>query len=148
MKRPSRLPDLKLTLLLAGLLALAGLAPTAAAQYTLSAPRLYVGEPVTVTLPQAVQALEVTYRPNSSIATTETLTPAGGLTVEWTPTQAGVVRLSSAAAGGQNVSVRFQETPTSGLLVLILAGTILFGGAAFASVKLFQDDGDGRLAPF
>lgn len=109
-----------------------------AAQYTLSTEKPHVGEPVTVTLPAPADTLLVTYRPNSSIARPVPIPTEGRQTVTWTPAEAGVVALSTPEGGGQNVSVRFDAPPVSGILVLLLAGAILFGGAVFAFVKLFQ----------
>lgn len=115
------------------------LAVPAAGQITLSAEDLYVSEPVTVTLAAPAEALTVTYRPNSSIETVETIPARGQQTVTWTPVQAGVVALSAGGSGSRNVSVRYQRVPAGGIVVLLIAGCLLFGGAIFAFRKLFQD---------
>lgn len=112
----------------------------AAAQYVDPAEKPYVGDPVTVTLP-AADTLLVTYRPNSSIARRVLIPAEGRQTVVWTPAEAGVVALATPQGGPQqNVSVRFDTPPVSGIFILLLAGAILFGGAVFAFVKLFQED--------
>ena len=115
------------------------LALPAEAQITLDADDLYVSEPVTVTLATPAEALTVTYRPGSSIETTETLPLRGEQSVTWTPVQAGVVALSAGGSGTRNVSVRYQRAPAGGIVVLLIAGCLLFGGAIFAFRKLFQD---------
>jgi hypothetical protein len=89
-----------------------------------------------VTLPAPTDTLLATYRPSTSIAHVDTLVGAQ----QWTPTEAGVVALSTPGGDTQNVSVRFARTPLAGLAVLLVAGLILFGGAGFAFRKLFEDD--------
>ena len=51
-----------------------------------------------------------------------------------------------AVPGGpsRNLSVRFAELPTAGLLVLIVAGLILFGGAAWA-MRMLLSEGPATL---
>ncbi len=115
-----------------------GLAASASAQITTSPDVLVRGEPVTVTFAEPTDSLLVTYRPNSGIAYEEVV-PASGSTATWTPTRAGVVALATPAGASQNVSVRFDETPLSGILILTLAGVVLFGGAAFAMRALLSD---------
>ncbi len=97
------------------------------------------GEPVTVTFGEPTDSLLVTYRPNSGIAYEEVVLASGG-TATWTPSRAGVVALATPAGASQNVSVRFDRTPMSGLIILILAGIVLFGGAGFAMRALLSDD--------
>ena len=97
------------------------------------------GEPATVTFAQPTDSLLVTYRPNSGIAFQEVV-PAGGTSATWTPSRAGVVALATPAGESQNVSVRFDRMPASGLTILTLAGIVLFGGAAFAMRSLLKED--------
>jgi hypothetical protein len=130
---PARLLFLCLVLLL-------GRPGDAVAQYTLAPEDLYVGTPVTITLAQPADTLTVTYRPNSSITSREILPTNGLQTVEWVPQKAGVAALSTPTGGAQNVSVRFQQAPVSGIIVLLLAGLILFGGIIFAFIKLFRNN--------
>ena len=111
----------------------------AAAQITLSEEKPEEGRTVSVTVPPGVDTLRVTYRPSSSIPHVELLSVSGGV-VAWTPQQAGVVRLAVSESERRNVSVRFQTLPVSGIVVLLLAGAILFGGCAYAFSKLFGDD--------
>lgn len=112
----------------------------APAQISLSDKQPVQGEPVTITLAQPASELIVTYRPNSSVARMDTLRAEQPATAFlWTPRKAGVVSLST-ATDSRNVSVRFQGLSGSGILVMIVAGTLLFGGAAFAFRILFKDE--------
>lgn len=137
-----------LTLLLtAGLLA-AGLALPAAAQIRFDpqpvepggdAPRFPVqGQPVRVTLDQPTDFVRVVWRPKSALPDTVSLDPQGSSFL-WTPTRAGVATVLT-SSGEQNISVRYESLPGSGILVLVLAGCILFGGAGFAMGKLLSGD--------
>jgi hypothetical protein len=127
-------------LLLLCFVLLIGYPGDAVAQYTLTPEDIYVGTPVTITLAAPADTLTVTYRPNSSIASQEILLTNGQQTVAWVPQQAGVAAISTPAGGAQNVSVRFQSAPASGIIVLLFAGGILFGGVIFAFVKLFKNN--------
>lgn len=123
-------------LLLAVSLALA--APLAAQEIVSVSPEIPVrDEPVRVTFSAAVDTATVTYRPGAITASTETYTP-GASTFEFTPTRAGVVSVAAAGAS-QNLSVRFQSAPASGILVMLFAGLILFGGAGIALRALLAD---------
>ncbi len=115
-------------------------ATLAPAQISLSDEHPVQGEPVTITLPEPASELIVTYRPNSSIARVDTLRAEPPATAFlWTPRQAGVASLSIPTEG-RNVSVRFQGLSGSGIFVMIIAGTLLFGGAGFAFYILFKDE--------
>ena len=105
------------------------------------------GEPVTVTFSESVDSVTVTYRPGAITATADTFTP-GSETFEFSPERAGVVSVTSGDAS-QSLSVRFRGTPISGLLVMILAGLVLFGGAAVALRALLSggDKIDPTLMP-
>jgi len=75
------------------------------------------------------------YRPNSEVSADQEIgrTDASGA-VAWVPDDAGIVEIhveSDAGAAFRPVSVRFSGPPVPGLLVLILAGVILFGGNLF-----------------
>ena len=83
-------------------------------------------------------AVKATYRPGSRVSHTEALgrTDDQGR-LGWTPTDAGIVTLQAdlpadgaapAATVSRNLSVHFQGVPWSGVLIMILAGTILYGG--------------------
>lgn len=73
------------------------------------------------------------YRPGSRVESADTLgatDPAGAL--EWTPRDAGLVTLATAGGDGpsisSNLSVRYRGVPLPGLIIMILAGVILYGG--------------------
>ncbi|NNF56795.1 MAG: hypothetical protein HKN04_01000 [Rhodothermaceae bacterium] len=130
------------------LLALGLAAPSATAQITFEplpvaaedeAPEFPIqGRPVRITLDEPADAVKVVWRPNSAIPDTVALDAAGSSFV-WTPSRAGVATIqatSGEATVSQNVSVRYAGFPASGIFILIVAATILFGGAGFAMGKL------------
>lgn len=96
------------------------------------------GQPVRVTLDEPTEFVQVVWRPNSAIPDTVSLDPEG-LSFLWTPSRAGVATVLT-SNGAQNVSVRYDSFPGSGILVLVLAACILFGGAGFAMGKLLGGD--------
>lgn len=128
-------------------------APEALAQLTVEALPLAPGEeppdaivqgqPVRITLDVPTTDVSVVWRPNSAIPDTVALDPTG-TQFTWTPTRAGVATVVTPEAS-ENVSVRYSGFPASGILILILAGGILFGGAAFAMGKLLGDDPPAAL---
>ncbi len=95
------------------------------------------GEPVRVTFSAPVDTVRVTYRPGALSAHTETFTP-GAASFEFTPERAGVVSVAAGDAT-KSLSVRFKEAPLGGLVVMVLAGLILFGGAAISLRALLAD---------
>lgn len=101
------------------------------------------GQPVRVTLDTPTSDVKVVWRPNSAIPDTVALSPEG-TSFEWTPSRAGVATVVT-PEGSQNVSVRYSAYPASGIFILIIAATILFGGAGFAMGKLLSDE-DGPTA--
>ncbi|MDX1420644.1 MAG: hypothetical protein R3181_11805 [Rubricoccaceae bacterium] len=128
------------------------LAPAAAAQFTIT-PLPYEeaeeppdapiqGRPVQITLERPVDRVEVVWRPNSAVPDTVAL-DATGTSFVWRPTRAGVARIALITAGErteQNVSVRYDAYPAAGIFILIIAATILFGGAGFAMGKLLGEE--------
>lgn len=114
------------------------LTPVAGAQITTSPADPVRNEPVEVRFDAPTDELLVTYRPNSGISVQEVVPVGGAASVTWTPSRAGVVALATPDGGSTNVSVRFDRTPVSGLLILIVAGLILFGGAALAMRALLS----------
>ena len=118
------------------------------AQMQLSNEKPKAGETITVTLEEAASELLIAYRPNSSVVRRDTLR-ASVPTTEfiWTPKDAGVVALSTSSAS-RNVSVRFQEFSWKGLVVMLLAGSILFGGVIFAFRVLFSKTKPGEGIDF
>lgn len=95
------------------------------------------GEPVTVTFSAPVDSVTVTYRPGAITAHREMFAP-GSAAFEFTPSRAGVVSVAAGDAS-RSLSVRFRGTPVSGLLVMVLAGLVLFGGAAVSLRALLAD---------
>lgn len=74
-----------------------------------------------------------TYRPGSQVSRTEELgTTNGAGQLVWTPTDAGIVTLAATAQDGttlsSNLSVYFSGVPGMGLLIMIGAGALLYGG--------------------
>jgi len=75
------------------------------------------------------------YRPGSEVSHDDTVgvTDAGGRIV-WVPSDAGIVTLTATPPGddpapiSRNLSVRYRGVPLPGLLILLAAGVILFGG--------------------
>lgn len=117
------------------------------AQIQLSTETPTEGERITVKVEKPAKELVVTYRPNSAVTHRDTfrLNPAAKV-FEWTPDRAGIVALSVPEQGSMNISVRFQGVSTSGIAVMLVAGSLLFGGAAFAFRLLFRDEEeDGTL---
>ena len=92
--------------------------------------------PIRMTLPEPANLVRVVWRPNSAIPDTVTVFERGGRSFLWTPSRAGVATIITDTGLSQNVSVRYDTFPASGLLILILAGGVLFGGAGFALGKL------------
>jgi len=87
--------------------------------------------------------IEAHYRPNSETDSTELLPPTDPAgRVAWVPGDAGIVTLTARAPGDEapvatlNVAVRYGRFPLQGLGIMILAGVLLFGGAALGFVRL------------
>lgn len=116
-------------------------------QIQLSTEKPTEGEPITITLEKPAEMLVVTYRPNSAVTHRDTFRIAPATRIfEWTPDRAGIVALTVPDQGSKNISVRFQGLSISGIAVMIIAGALLFGGAAFAFRLLFKDEEeDGTL---
>jgi hypothetical protein len=86
------------------------------------------------------------YRPSSEVSRTERIGVVGiDGRLSWTPLEAGVVTLSAVPPAGagdgaavqtRNLSVPFAKTPLSGLVILVFAGLILYGGVVRGFMKL------------
>jgi hypothetical protein len=137
----SRIRGLELVVILGGAIACA--AGPVRADIAISHEAPVTGRPATVTVtadgsPASGAAVEAVYRPGSEVSHTEALGrtgPDGSL--PWTPTDAGVVTLKAtlpAAPGAEpvvetrNLSVRFKGAPVFGVVIMVLAGVILYGG--------------------
>jgi hypothetical protein len=83
------------------------------------------------------------YRPGSQVESLDSLGQTGpGGTLSWAPREAGVVTLRTvegqAPAYSHNLSVRFRGLPVPGLIILIAAGVILYGGVIRGFRRLRQ----------
>ncbi len=79
-------------------------------------------------------SLWVVYSPNSETQAEEEIGPFPGAEITWNPTRPGIATLSARDDDGNtvaslNVAILFSSTPVSGVLVMFLAGVLLFGGA-------------------
>ncbi len=110
------------------------------AQYIPDEEIVVAGHTVTITVP-GVEQFAIVYRPGSNISDTVRI-QLKNATYRWTPREAGLVALVTPEGPVQTVSVRFDEYPFWGLFIMVGAGFILFGGAIYASIKLF-----GRETP-
>lgn len=130
------------------MLCLVMIGPPAQATIEVSNVSPEVGERIQLNFPVPVDTLTVTYRPNSSVAKTEIIAidpPA--TSVEWASQNPGLVELTyldkrtnPATAVSRNLSIRFAGLSGSGLFVMLLAGTVLFGGVVTAFRSLFRDE--------
>jgi hypothetical protein len=97
------------------------------------------GEAVDILLEEPAEKIYFTYRPRSAVARMDSLVAESAVSqFTWIPRDAGVVAIKTHAIS-RNVSVRFKGISTSGLIVMLLAGSILFGGVTFAFRILFQE---------
>lgn len=88
-------------------------------------------------LPVAGAELTATYRPGSAVERTTVVgkTAEDG-SIDWVPAEAGIVSISAAWTGEDgsertasiNASVKFDPTPVSGIIIMIIAGVVLIGG--------------------
>jgi hypothetical protein len=115
-----------------------------------------VGRTETVTVegagPGVDLSLWVIYSPNSETSTEEKigLVPATG-EVEWSPSRSGIATVSVRGDEGtvitsENVAIIFAETPMAGVMVMIFAGLLLFGGAGY-SLRSVLRSGVPEIAP-
>ncbi|MDP8224486.1 MAG: hypothetical protein P9L99_14085 [Candidatus Lernaella stagnicola] len=87
----------------------------------------------------------VTYRPNSATAQINQLgPPAADGRLRWLPTASGLVEIKAQgptkdAKVTTNIAVRFPSPPISGIIILLVAGTILFGGAGYSLSKAIRN---------
>lgn len=140
------------TVLVALLAAGAAATPAWAAEVVVAEQYPLRGVATTITVseagaPLAGAEVEALYRPNSQTSFTETVgaTDAAGR-LSWVPRDAGIVTLSARPAGGgdtlaaHTVAVRYGGFPASGLTIMVVAGLLLFGGAALGLVELLRSD--------
>jgi hypothetical protein len=83
-------------------------------------------------------SLWVVYSPNSETRSEEMIGRLSSeATVTWNPSRFGIATLSVRGATGEviasrNVAVLYARTPMAGLLVMVFAGVLLFGGAGLS----------------
>jgi len=103
--------------------------------------------------PAAAARVSALYRPNSHTEHRTELAPVDSSgTVLWTPEYTGPVTLEVRPAGAEpgpdgapvppaatlTVAVRYGSLPPSGLFIMVLAGLLLFGGAAVSMLLLLR----------
>jgi len=116
-----------------------------------------VGEVQTVTLSGVERPglldLWVAYSPNSE---TEIVTEVGRVNNEgeiaWTPAKFGIATLSvrddaGATVASANVAIVYSKTPISGVLVMLFAGSLLFGGAVVSLALVLREGVPKQLPP-
>ena len=96
-------------------------------------------------IPVADAAITVTYRPGSAVPAAFEIgsTTADG-NFDWTPREAGIVAISAIwvdADGAEqtdtvNASVKYNPTPIAGIVIMIVAGLALIGGAVERIARL------------
>ena len=97
--------------------------------------------------------LRVVYSPNSETQTDEEIGRfSSDGTVAWTPGRFGIATLTvtdenGETAAAENVAVLPAETPAGGVLVMIFAGILLFGGAATSLRSVLASGVPDQLPP-
>ena len=86
--------------------------------------------------------LEVIYRPGSSVEAREELSADSEGRIRWTPKNAGLAKLVATVDPKTKVerlvSVSFASTFTLGLVIMVVAALVLFGGAFFSIRALLR----------
>lgn len=100
-----------------------------------------VGKQVTIVLASAVDEINITYMPNSTVMQTETIKTGGKLEVAWKPKREGLAVLT-ADTGTTKVSVGYDGVPPLGLAIFLVAFVVLFGGAALCFKSLMSASPD------
>ena len=104
------------------------------------------GEPASISgISNGVTALEITYQPDAPIATKERVEVTGA-EVSWTPKKPGIAKIQEVMADGSTGasierSVKFDSLPISGVVICLVAATLLLGGAIWATRLLLHIDG-------
>jgi hypothetical protein len=90
-------------------------------------------------------SLKVIYRPNSATERkvfVGTFSESG--TLAWKPQSPGITTLEAQDQAGKkvaskNVASKFPSTPVSGVVVMLLAGMLLFGGASYSLSRALKE---------
>ncbi len=115
-----------------------------------------VGRPETVTVDGAAADVDlrlwVVYSPNSETSTEEEIgvIPAAGM-IAWRPSRSGIATLSVRGGDGgvvasENVAILLDRIPAAGVMVMLFAGVLLFGGAGY-SLRSVLRSGVPETAP-
>jgi len=124
------------------------LSPAAAAELLVGDENPTRGQTTTITLQGAEDptqwSLTFTYRPNSKTSRTTVAQPfqANGA-LNWKPDDSGIVQIAVQGPGegdkiAKIIAVRFPSPPASGIVILLIAGAILFGGAGYSLAKALK----------
>ena len=107
--------------------------------------RIHVTDDADASVPGA--EVTVTYRPGSAVERSSVVgtTSAAG-TFAWTPSEAGIVTITATWIGDDdtehttsvNTSVKFDPTPVSGIIIMIVAGIVLIGGGIERVISLLR----------
>jgi hypothetical protein len=115
---------------------LISLSEPADAQYISKNVVLTTGQPVKIAINDA-KILTIIYHPGGNTSSKRQLRVQPP-NYDWTPSRAGLYVLSTPGGPSQTVSVRFRSFPIKGLIILLIAFVVLFGGAGFASYHVFS----------
>jgi len=104
------------------------------------------GKAITIRgIPEGTEALKVTYQPDAPVASVERV-PVSGTEAAWTPAKPGIAKIQVVQADGKGAaierSIKFDGVPVSGVVICLVAATVLVGGAAWATRMLLHIDGD------
>ncbi len=89
----------------------------------------------------------VTYRPGSAVERSSVVgTTSEAGTFAWTPSEAGIATIAATWIGNDdtqhttsvNTSVKFDPTPVSGIIIMVIAGIVLIGGGLERVVSLLR----------
>ncbi len=145
----------KLTVVLVGLLGFVAGTSLASVELSLDADFPEVGKDQAVAVSgdgSEHLRLWVVYSPSSETQVEEEIGPFSGGQITWRPARAGIATLSARDGGGDNVAavnvaVLFSSTPASGVLVMGLAGVLLFGGAGLALRSVLRTEAPNPAEP-
>ena len=98
-----------------------------------------VGKATTVHLSEYADTVVVTYRPDApAVKVVEEVSAGGTNDIVWRPLHPGVVRIEAGGAS-KEISVKFDGVPMSGVLIMLIAGAVLVGGAAYSTYQLMRE---------
>ena len=123
-------------------------APCSAVELTFVDDFPIVGRTETVTVEGAATDVDlrlwVIYSPNSETSTEAEIgvVPTAGK-VAWTPSRSGIATVSVRGDDGvvvasENVAILFARTPVAGVMVMLFAGVLLFGGAGYSLRRVLK----------